>query len=220
MQSVYSTVPVDWLQDTLWRSLTPLQKCSRRTLQPQSTGPLDTRWGSLTPLQKCSRCILQSQSTGYRTLFGGVFPPCRNAVGIFYSPSLLVHRTLVGGVLPPCWNAVGVFYSPSLLGHRTLVRGGGLTPLQKCSRCILQPQPTRLCDFVVQTEHPILVRRLGLVLIEKKSTYRLVDLAGTANYKMKIKDRQILDRSQRTEKPIEYEADSDTNNSWHTWNTP
>ena len=40
-----------------------------------------------------------------------------------------------------CRDALGVFYSPSRLGHRKIV-GGGLFPLQRCTRCILQPQLT------------------------------------------------------------------------------
>ena len=93
-----------------------------------------TRWGSLTPLLRCGWCILQPQLTG----------------------------PLVEGVLPLCWDAVGVFYSLSQLGHSLresypfaemqlvystasdnwATRWGSLTPLQRCSWCILQPQLT------------------------------------------------------------------------------
>ena len=31
---------------------------------------------------------------------------------------------------------------------RTFVREGGLTPLQRCSQCILQPQPTGQSDVL------------------------------------------------------------------------
>ena len=52
----------------------------------------------------------------------------------------VISRTLVRGwVLPLCRGAVSVFYSPSRLGKLV---GGGLTPLQRSSQCILQPQPT------------------------------------------------------------------------------
>ena len=52
-----------------------------------------------------------------------------------------VNMLQLVGVLPLGRDAVSVFYSPSQLGHRTLV-GECLTPLQRCSRCILQPQLT------------------------------------------------------------------------------
>ena len=58
----------------------------------------------------------------------------------FTGPADWVTR-FVGGVSPLCRDIVGVFYSPSRLGHRALV-GEGLTPLQRYSHCILQPQPT------------------------------------------------------------------------------
>ena len=38
-----------------------------------------------------------------------------------------------------CWNLTIRLFS---VISRTLVGGGGLTPLQRSSRCILQPQPT------------------------------------------------------------------------------
>ena len=61
MHSTYSTAPADWA--TLWESLTPLKRCSRRILQPQPIGPLIER----------------------------VLRLCRDAVGVFYSPSRLGH---------------------------------------------------------------------------------------------------------------------------------
>ena len=78
----------------------------------------------------------------------------------------VINRTLVERVLPLCREAVGVFCSPSRQGHRTLAAGSypsvekqsvcsatpadratghslqGLTPLQRSSQCVLQPQPT------------------------------------------------------------------------------
>ena len=45
------------------------------------------------------------------------------------------------GVLLLCRDAVDVFCSPSGLDHMTLLEGS-LTPLQRRSRCILQPQLT------------------------------------------------------------------------------
>ena len=77
------------------------------------------------------------------------------------SPFSVISRTHVGEVLPLCRDAVGVFYSPSRLGHSLgeaypsaetqsvnskaqaywTTRWGSLTSPQRCSRCILQPQP-------------------------------------------------------------------------------
>ena len=48
------------------------------------------------------------------------------------------------------WNATVI--------SRTLVVGGGLTPLQRCSQCILQPQgdliTSTLCGHVMQPRRP------------------------------------------------------------------
>ena len=77
--------------------------------------------GSLSPLQRRSRCFLQLKSirpedTGW--WWWGVLALCRDIVGVFYSPSRLGQRTLVGG-------------------------GGSLSPLQRRSRCFLQPKSIR-----------------------------------------------------------------------------
>ena len=121
-----------------------------------------------TPLQRCSPCILQARPIGPQDTRCGSLTLCRDAVLVFYNPDHLRHRTLVGGSLTPCRDAVLVFYKPSRLGHRIHVGEvypsvqmqslysttqaiwatghslGKFTSLQKCSRCILQPQPTGL----------------------------------------------------------------------------
>ena len=100
-----------------------------------------------------------------RTLIGEVLPLCKDAVGVFYSPADWATGHLLGGSYP---SAIGVFYSLNWLDHRSLFRGGsypsaemqsvyftasidlttghslgqGVTPLQRCNRCILQPQLT------------------------------------------------------------------------------
>ena len=92
----------------------------------------------------------------------GAFSLCKVSVDVFYSPSRLGWDGLVSyqdtrwrEVLPLCRDAVGVFYSPSRLGWDGLVSyprhslEGGLTPWQRCSRSILQPQPTGLRWFSV-----------------------------------------------------------------------
>ena len=48
-----------------------------------------------------------------------------------------LQDTRWGWDLPLFRDAVGVFYCPIRLGYRTLVVGVGLTPFQRCSRCIL-----------------------------------------------------------------------------------
>ena len=61
--------------------------------------------------------------------------------------SVISGHSLGGWVLPLSRNTVGVFYSQ--LGWKGFVLypghllWGGLTPLQRCSRCILQPKPTK-----------------------------------------------------------------------------
>ena len=116
---------------------------------------LGSHWGSITPLQRSTRCILQSQLTGLSlgnyypsaemqsvyssisadwALNGEVLPLCRDPVGVFY------NWALIGEVLLLCRDVVGVFYILSRLGSHW----GSITPLQRCSRCILHSQPTGL----------------------------------------------------------------------------
>ena len=74
----------------------------------------------------------------YRTLVDERLTPfCRDEVDVFYRPSRLGHS--LEEVLPLCRDAVDVFYIFSRLGHSL---GGSLTPVLRCSRCILNPQPT------------------------------------------------------------------------------
>ena len=103
-----------------------------------STAPSDWTlcWGSLTPLQRCSQCILQPQATGL--FVGGVLPLCRDAVNVFYSPKRL--DSLLGESYPSAEMQSMYSTAPS---DWTLC-WGSLTPLQRCSQCILQPQATGL----------------------------------------------------------------------------
>ena len=95
---------------------------------------------SLTSLQRCSRRILQPQPTGPPGHSLGEFYPSADMQSVYSTgPSRLGHKTLVGGVLPLCRDSVGVFCSPSRLGHQD-TRWGNLTPLQICSRYIQQAQ--------------------------------------------------------------------------------
>ena len=98
-----------------------------------------------------------------------VLPFWRGAVGVFYKPRRLSHRAFIfwdgsypsaeiqsvystapadwasghslGEVFLLCRDTVGVFNNLSRPGRRALI-GRGLTLLQRCSRCILQPQPS------------------------------------------------------------------------------
>ena len=69
------------------------------------------------------------------------------------APADRVTRTLVGEVIPLCRDAVGVFYSSSRLGHPD-TRWGSHTPLQKCSRCILQLQQTGPPGHSLEKSYP------------------------------------------------------------------
>ena len=93
-----------------------------------------TRWGRLTRLQRYRRCILQPQPT--RPLVEEVLPVCRDVVGVFYSPSRLGHSLRESY---PSAEISSVYHTASA---DWATRWGSLTPLQRCSRCILQPQPT------------------------------------------------------------------------------
>ena len=77
-------------------------------------------------------------ATGH--LLGRVFPSAEMQSVYSAAPADWATGHLLGRVLPLCRDAVGVFCSPGRLGHRTLV-GEGFSLLQRCSRCILQPQP-------------------------------------------------------------------------------
>ena len=67
---------------------------------------------------------------------------CREAVGIFYGSSWLGHRTLVWGesLIPLQRRSCGYSTAPANWSIRTLIGGRRVViPLQKSSRCILQP---------------------------------------------------------------------------------
>ena len=78
----------------------------------------------------------------------------------FTAPSNRNIGHLWEGVLPLCRDAVSIFSSPSQLRHRTLV-GGSLTPLQRCSQCILQSQPTETQDTCGRESYRQCIFQLG-----------------------------------------------------------
>ena len=96
------------------RSLTPMQGCSRYILQPQPTRPHD------------SRCGESYTSAGMQPVYSA-------------APADSTTWLSLWRFLHLCRDAAGVFCSPSRFVHMTLVMES-LTPLQGCSRCILQPQ--------------------------------------------------------------------------------
>ena len=132
----------------------------------------DTYLGSLTSLQRCGCCILLPRATGpssaemqpvYSTaptdwvIVGGVSYPSAEKHSAALTDGTVISRILIWGVLPLCKDAVAVFsclgrlgpllqrcnrciLQPQLIGSLLV---GCLTLLQRCSRCILQPQPTR-----------------------------------------------------------------------------
>ena len=103
-----------------------------------STAPTNwaDSWVGCTPLQRCSQCILQPQPTGL--ILGWVVPPCRDAVSVFYSPNQL--GWFLGGLYPPAEMQSVYSTAPTNWADSWV----GCTPLQRCSQCILQPQPTGL----------------------------------------------------------------------------
>ena len=129
MQSVYSTTTTN---SALTGEVLPLCRDSVGVFY--SHNRLSPPWVSLTPQLRCSRCILQPQQT--RPSLGKSYPYAE--IQSVYSTTT-TDSALTGEVLPLCKDSVGVFYSPNGLGSPW----GSLTPLQRCSRCILQPQQTR-----------------------------------------------------------------------------
>ena len=77
--------------------------------------------GSLTPLQRYSRRFLQPQSTWllYPThSLGESYPSAEISPAYSITPAdyAVISSTLVGGVLPLCGDVTSIFYNPSQLG--------------------------------------------------------------------------------------------------------
>ena len=87
-------------------------------------------------MQSMSSAVPSEWAT--RTLIGRVLPLWRDAVDVFCSSSRLGH---LGRVLPLWRDAVDVFCSSIRVGHQD-THWESLTPLKRCSRCLLQLQPT------------------------------------------------------------------------------
>ena len=128
MQSVYAATPAYWI--SRWGVLPLWSDAVGVSCNPSL---LDLSLRSLTPLKRCSRCILQLQPTG--PLVGESYPSGAMQSVYAATPAYWISRW---GVLPLWSDAVGVCCNPSLLDLSLR----SLTPLKRCSRCILQLQPT------------------------------------------------------------------------------
>ena len=143
MQFVYSTASANLTTRTLVDGVLLLSRDAVGIFY--SLSQLDhqnTCWGSLSPQQRCSWYILQPQPTwppGH--LLTESYSPAGMQLVYSTAPANLTTRTLVEGVLLLSRDVVGIFYSLSQLDHQDTC-WWSLTPQQRCSWYILQPQPT------------------------------------------------------------------------------
>ena len=88
-----------------------------------------------------------------------------------------------------------------------------------------------LCDFEIQTDHLIPVRRPDLEVISKKKkerererTFRLIDFAIPADRKVIIKESENIDEylnlARELKKSVYHAGDGDSKCSWSTGNCP
>ena len=150
---------------------------------PSLLGHQNTRWESFTPLQRCSLCVLHPQLIGPPGRSLGEFYPSAEMQSVCStSPADWATRTLVGRVLPLCRDAVCVFYIPSWLGYQD-ARWESFTPLQRCSLCVLHPQPIRPPGHSLGEFYPS---------AEMQSAYSTTP-SDWANYKLRNHDQILLD---------------------------
>ena len=176
MQSVYSAVLADGATGhSLGGALSLCGDAVGVFCSPSWRGYRTLVGRSLIPLQRCSRCILQSQLTEPQdTLWEEPYPfvEMQSVYSAVAADGATGHS--LGGALSLCRDAVGVFCNPSWRGHRTLV-GRNLIALQRCSRCILQSQLTRLQD--TRWEEPF-------CFAEMQSVYSAVAADGTTGHSL------------------------------------
>ena len=141
--SVYSTTPANWATGHSLGGVLPLCRGAVGVFyNPTRLGHNTLIGRDFTPLQRCCRCIVQPQHTGSKyTHWARSYPSVEVLLVCSTTPSDRDTGHSLGEVLLLCRGAVGVFYNPTRLGHNTLI-GRGLTPLQRCCRCFLQPHPT------------------------------------------------------------------------------
>ena len=74
-------------------------------------------------------------------------------------------------------------------------------------------------DFDIQTDYLISARRLDHIIIKKKWTYKIVDFAVPADYRIKRKESEkkdkYLDIAKELKKTMEHEGDN-----YHIYPTP
>ena len=72
-----------------------------------------------------------------------------------------------------------------------------------------------LWDFEIQIDHLISAKRPGLVIVNKKRTSRMVNIAVLADHRVKLKESETrdkyLDLARELKKTMGYESDDDTN---------
>ena len=127
-------------------------------------------------------------------LYGKVLLLRRDAVGVFYSPSRLGFSFGESYISAEMQSV----YSTALADWTT--RWGSLTPLQRCSRCILPPQPTGLlvggvlllCRDAVGVFYSL--SRLGYSLGESYSSAEMQSVYSTA-----LVDWAIVRKNMQTE---------------------
>ena len=109
---------------------------------PSWVGYHEIHWRSLNPLQRCSRWIILPQLTGIPWNSLEESQPSEETQSV-YSTALADWDAIkfIGGFLSIYRDAVGVFYCPSWLGYRE-IHWGSLNPLQRGSRWIIVPQLT------------------------------------------------------------------------------
>ena len=80
-----------------------------------------------------------------------------------------------------------------------------------------------IVDFDIQTNHLISTRRLDLIAIKKKRTYKIVDFAVPSDHRIKLKEcekkDQYLDFARELKKTMEHEGDDYTNSDWCSWHS-
>ena len=155
MHTVYYAALANWETRTFVGRVLPLYGdavgvfCSSSSL-----GHLDTRWGSLATLKRCNRCILQPQPTrqpGHS--LGESYHSAEMQSVYSIAPTEWATMILVGTVLPLCRDTVGVFSCSGRLSNQD-TRWGSLTPLQRCSRYVLQLWLTRLPGHTLGESYP------------------------------------------------------------------
>ena len=146
--------------DHLWECVTPLQRWNQRILQPQTNGPPEDilplcsdavivfcrprrmdPWGYLTRLQWCSQPILQSQPT--EPLFGMSYPLLQRCNQRILQPQLTRLSLVMCYPYAEMQSLYSAVYSAVPADCRLIHLRGCVTPMQRCSQCILQSELIR-----------------------------------------------------------------------------